>query len=224
MEFLKGLFTGGEALTFEQLVEKAKAAKINAVNLADGGYVSKDKFDDKVNTLSQQVTDLQGQIEQRDADMIDLQGKLTAAQTDAAKLGEVSQSFSDLKAKYDADKQSYEQKLAQQSYEFMVREKANELQFSSGAAKKAFIQEANSKGFKVDGESLLGFDDFLAKYKADDPGAFRADAPTEGGDAGQKPPKPDIVLPPTGKSNGGSSDLFHFTFNGVRPAPKSDAE
>ena len=223
MEFLKALFTNGEALTFEQIVEKAKAAKINAVNLADGGYVSKDKFDDKVTALTQQVTDLQGQITQRDTDMADLQGKLTAAQTDAAKLGEVSQSFTDLKTKYDTDKQSYEQKLAQQSYEFMVREKANGLQFSSSAARKAFIQEANSKGFKVDGESLLGFDDFLAKYKADDPGAFKADAPADGGNE-PKPPKPDIVLPPTGKPNGGSSDLFHFTFNGVRPAPKSDAE
>lgn len=58
MEFLKTLFGNGESLTYEQLAEKIKAAKLNVVNIADGSYVSRTKFDDKVNTLTQQVTDL----------------------------------------------------------------------------------------------------------------------------------------------------------------------
>ena len=54
MEFLKTLFGNGESLTYDQLAEKIKAAKLNVVNIADGSYVSRTKFDDKVNTLTQQ--------------------------------------------------------------------------------------------------------------------------------------------------------------------------
>ena len=167
MEFLKTLFGNGESLTYDQLVEKIKAAKLNVVNIADGSYVSRTKFDDKVNTLTQQVTDLNGQLTQRDADMADLNTKLTAAQADATKLGEVQQSFTDLQTKYNADKQAYERKLSQQSYDFLLREKASGLKFTSPAAKRDFIREATDKDFKIDGENLLGYDDFVTKYKAD---------------------------------------------------------
>lgn len=221
MEFLKALFANGEALTFDQLVEKAKAAKINAVNLADGGYVSQDKYNDKVTSLSQQVTDLQGQLTQRDTDMAALKTTLTAAQADASKLGEAQQALTDLQTKYDADKQGFEQKLSQQAYEFAIREKANGLQFSSGSAKKAFIQEAIGKGFKMDGDTILGYEDFVTKYKEEDPGTFKAEEPADGSNGGGKG-KPDIVLPNGGgKPSGGGSDLFQFAFNGVRPIPKN---
>ena len=44
-EYLKPLFEGGP-LSFEQLTEKLDAADgVKLVNLKDGGYVSKDKFD-----------------------------------------------------------------------------------------------------------------------------------------------------------------------------------
>ena len=85
MEFLKALFGDGQ-LTFEQFAEAVKAAKMNLVNLADGGYVSQAKFDDKVNGLNQQVSQLNEQISQRDADMATLRTSLEAAQADASKL------------------------------------------------------------------------------------------------------------------------------------------
>jgi outer membrane murein-binding lipoprotein Lpp len=217
MEFLKALFTDGEALTYDQLVEKANAAKINAVNLAAGGYISQNKYDDKVRTLTQQVETLNGQIAQRDTDMADLQGKLTAAQADGSKLSEVQTSLTQLQGKYDADKKELEDRLAQQAYEFAVREKAGALNFSSTAAKKAFIQEAIGKGFKQDGDTLLGYEDFVTKYKADDPGAFVVETPpTEP----ETPPAPQIVLPSGGSKTPPDPNGFHFAFNGVRPQPK----
>jgi len=190
MEFLKILFNG-EAITFEQLAEKVKAEKLNIVDLSQGEYVSRDKYDNKTGTLNQQITDLQGQITQRDADMNDLKTKLADAQADAGKLGAVQQSLSDLQTKYDADKQSYESKLSKQAYEFAVKEKASGLKFSSNGAKRAFVQDAIEKGFTMDGDTLLGFDDYVAKYKTDDPDAFKADDDP-------KPGTPAIVLP-TGK-------------------------
>ena len=191
MDFLKALFENGP-LTYEQFEEAAKAAKLNLVNLANGGYVSQAKFDDKVNALTQQVSDLTSQIGQRDADMATLKKNLEAAQADASKLPGVQQSLSDLQAKYAQDKTEYEASMAKQRYEFAVREKANAMKFSSTAAKKAFVQEAIGKEFKMDGDTLLGFDDFTAKYKADDPGAFAQETPPADP---PKPAAPKITLP-----------------------------
>ena len=187
---LKALFNGG-ALTFEQFEEAVKEAKLNLVNLADGGYVSQAKFDDNVNRLNQQLTALNEQISQRDTDMAALRTSLESAQADAGKLSGVQQSLSELQNKYAHDKTEYEAKIARQRYEFAVREKANSLKFSSTAAKKAFVQEAIGKEFKQDGDTLLGYEDFLTKYKADDPGAFVSDAPEPPTPA----PTPKVTLP-----------------------------
>ena len=195
MEFLKALFSNGP-LTYEQLEAAAREQKMNVVYLAEGGYISKSKYDDAVNGLKGQVTDLQGQIASRDGDLTSLREQLTAAQADAGKLGAVQQSLTDLQTKYNADKTDYENKLTRQTYEYMVRERANGLHFSSAAAKKAFLQEAIGKDFKVDGESLLGYEDFVTKYKADDPGAFVAEKEPEGAPKGKTPT---VVLPSGGK-------------------------
>ena len=199
-DFLKALFKAGP-LTYEQFAEAAQAANMNLVNLSDGGYVSQAKFDDKVNGLTQQVSQLTEQIGQRDADMATLRTDLEAAQADAGKLPGVQQSLTDLQNKYAQDKTKFEKSMARQRYEFAVRERASGLKFSSAAAKKAFLQEAIGKDFKLDGDNLLGYDDFLKQYQVDDPGAFvREEATQDGG----KPEIPSITLPgnhqkPSGK-------------------------
>lgn len=187
MDFLKALFGDGP-LTFDQFVEAAKEAKLNLVNLADGGYVSKLKHEDQMGALNQQIATLTGQISQRDADMATLRTNLEAAQADASKLPGVQTALSELQTKYEQEKAQYEASAAKQNYEFAIRERANTLNFSSAAAKKAFVQEAISKGFKLDGDTLLGYEDFVTKYKADDPGAFVPETP---------PAAPAAATPPT---------------------------
>lgn len=196
MEFLKALF-GDEALTYDQLAAKVAEGKLNVVNIADGSYVSRNKFDDTVNGLKSQVTDLQGQIAQRDTDLAGLNEQLTAAQADAGQLAEAQKQFSALQSKYDKDSKAWEAKNAQQAYEYAIRSKAGELKFTSAAAKKDFIREAIAQGFKMDGDTLMGYTDFVAKYQENDPGAFVKETPA----ADPKPadPTPTIVLP--GKSN-----------------------
>lgn len=196
MEFLKALF-GDEALTYDQLAAKVAEGKLNVVNIADGSYVSRNKFDDTVNGLKSQVTDLQGQIAQRDTDLAGLNEQLTAAQADAGQLAEAQKQLSALQSKYDKDSKAWEAKNAQQAYEYAVRSKAGELKFTSAAAKKDFIREAIAQGFKMDGDTLMGYTDFVAKYRENDPGAFVKETPA----ADPKPadPTPTIVLP--GKSN-----------------------
>lgn len=196
MEFLKALF-GDEALTYDQFAAKVAEGKLNVVNIADGSYVSRNKFDDTVNGLKSQVTDLQGQIAQRDTDLAGLNEQLTAAQADAGQLAEAQKQLSALQSKYDKDSKAWEAKNAQQAYEYAVRSKAGELKFTSAAAKKDFIREAIAQGFKMDGDTLMGYTDFVAKYQENDPGAFVKETPA----ADPKPadPTPTIVLP--GKSN-----------------------
>ena len=176
-----------------------KTKHIRFADLSEGGYVSVDKFNSQVNGLNQQVKDLQGQITQRDTDIADLQGKLTAATADASKLSEVQTQLSGLQAKYTKDQQDWAAKTAKQRKEFMVREKANDLKFTSAAAKRDFLGQANGKDFQLDGDTLMGYEDFLTKYKADNPGALAEEAPPAP-ETNQTKPDPKIVLPGGGAS------------------------
>lgn len=195
-----------------------KTKHVRFADLSEGGYVSVDKYNSQVNTLNQQITDLQGQITKRDNDITGLKDKLTAAQGDATKLTEAQNALTALQSQYDTDRQDWEKKTQKQRYEFMVREKANGLQFSSPAAKRDFISQANGKEFKVDGETLLGYEDFLTKYKADNPGALVDATPPDGGTLPEGGKAPTIVLPKSQKPEPEKS-VFGFTFNGVRPKP-----
>ena len=174
-----------------------KTKHIRFADLSEGGYVSVDKYNSQVNSLSQQVKDLQGQLAARDADITDLQGKLTAAQADATKLADVQTQLTGLQAKYTKDQQDWATKTAKQRKEFMVREKANGLQFTSAAAKRDFLGQATGKDFQLDGETLMGYEDFLAKYKAENPGALVEETPPAPAPADPPAPKPNIVLPGT---------------------------
>lgn len=198
-----------------------KTKHVRFADLSEGGYVSVDKFNSQVGTLSQQVRDLQGQITQRDTDITGLQEKLTAAQADATKLTDVQTELTGLKSKYENDQRAWEANVTKQRKEFMLREKANGLQFSSAAAKRDFIGQATGKDFQLDGETLMGYEDFLAKYKAENPGALVDAQPDDGGDGGNEGGKPRIVLPKNPKPDPDKS-VFGFQFHGVRPKPSNE--
>ena len=194
MELLKNLFSEGEALTYDQLTEKISAAGLKLANIADGSYVSRDKMDSKVKGLQGQISDLQGQVKQRDTDMAELQTKLTAAQPAADKLASVQSDLAALRQQRENDGKEWERKITAQAYEFAIREKAGEVKFSSNAAKKQFIADAIAKQFKQDENGKMqGYDEFLTQYKTDDPGSFVVDepAPAKKGPSITVPAKPD---------------------------------
>lgn len=174
------------------------------------------KFETERGQLQGQITDLQGQITQRDTDLANLNEQLTAAQADAGKLTEAQNSLTALQTKYDTDKKDWEARTAAQAYEFAVKTAAGRLKFSSAAARRDFERGAIAKGMKMEGDKILGFDDYVESYKTADPGAFAAET-----EPPAEPPKPQptIVLP-GGKPSGGSANGFNFHFTGVRPAPK----
>lgn len=176
-----------------------KTKHVRFADLSEGGYVSVDKFNAQVNGLNQQVKDLQGQLASRDTDITGLQEKLTAATADASKLAEVQQQLTGLQAKYTRDQKDWETKTTKQRKEFMVRERANGLKFTSEAAKRDFLGQANVKDFQLDGETLIGYNEFFDKYKAENPTAFVEEKPADP-PADPPAPKPNIVLP--GNSGG----------------------
>lgn len=191
--------------------EADKTKHVRFADLSEGNYVSVEKYNAQIEARDNQITGLNEQITQRDADITSLNEKLTAAQADASKLGEAQTTLADLQTKYQNDKKAWEESTAKQQRSFAVREKAGTLKFTSAAAKRDFLNAANAKDFKLEGETLTGYDDFLNGYKAENPDAFVVEKPAEPAPApapadngGKK--NPVIVLPgnsgtqPKGKS------------------------
>lgn len=152
----------------------------------------------KSDTLSEQINSLNEQIKQRDADIKSLGEKLTAAQADAGKLTEAQTALTDLQAKYAADQKEWDAQRAAQAYEFAVKSRAGEMKFSSKAAQNDFIRSAIAKGMKLDGDTILGFDDFAKSYREADPTAFAAEEP--------KAPAPTLSLPTSSSPQKGGSE------------------
>ena len=111
-------------------------------------------------------------IKQRDADIKDLQKKLKDAGTDTEKLAKLETELDTLQGTYKTAKADYEKKLADQAYDFAIKEKVAGLKFTSNSAKKAFLADITADRLKMKDGDLIGFDDYVSKYKEQDAGAF----------------------------------------------------
>ena len=118
-------------------------------------------------------------IKQRDTDLADLKQKLADAGTDAETLKNLQAEFDTLKTNYANAQADYQKQLNKQAYEFAIREKTNDLQFTSNSAKKAFLSDALAKNLTMDNGNILGFDDFVNAYKEQDAGAFVVETTTD---------------------------------------------
>ena len=231
---IKDLFDKAEdgILTYDQFEALAKENDTKFVNLKDGNYVSKSKYDSDIKGLNQQIETLNGQVETlngtittRDEDLANLQKQLELAGEDKTKLEALNTQMSDLKTKYEADIQAREDKLRQQSYEFAVREYANTQQFSSKASKRDFIRAMIDKGLQMEGDKLIGADDFRETYAVDNEDAFLVEkepepAPEPTPEPVPEPTEPTAPIPTFVASTSGApqsdEDSFDFGFVGVR--------
>lgn len=171
---LKELFDKAEngTLTFEQLEAAMKEAGAKFVDLNEGNYVSKRKYEDELSAKDKAIEDLNGTISTRDTDLADLQKKLEEAGTDATKLSELSGQLDTMKGQYEADVKAYKEQLKKQAYEFAVKEFAATKNFTSNAAKRDFINSMIAKDLKMEKDSILGADDFVTAYSQDNADAF----------------------------------------------------
>lgn len=123
----------------------------------------------KLDALQKQYDE---EIKKRDDDLTSLQDQLKNADVDAAKVKDLNDKIALMQEENEKATKAYEQQLETQRYEFAIKERANGLKFSSTSAKKTFIADAIAKGMKLDGDNVLGFDDFVEAYKKDDAAAF----------------------------------------------------
>ena len=136
-------------------------------------------------------------IAQRDADLINLQTQLKDAGGDADKLATLQTNFNNLQTTYNKAKTDYENQLAEQAYDFAIKENSSKLKFSSNSAKKAFMSDLKAKKLSMENGKILGFDDFVDAYKEQDAGAFI----TENTERKNTEPKPSF----SGKTNPGDN-------------------
>lgn len=217
---IKELFGEG-SLSYEEFEKAMKEKGAKFVDLSEGNYVSKDKFDNEVASKDGQITQLNDTIKSRDKDLKDLKAQLKEAGTDAGKLTELEKQFGDLQAQYKTDTENYKNQLSQQAYEFAVKDFASGKKFSSNAAKRDFINSMIAKGLQMEGDKILGADDFVTAYSTDNADAFIVEQakPTE-----PEKPKPTFAQPTSPNTNTkpvNDGDPFGFNFIGVRQRPNN---
>lgn len=180
---IKELFDKAEngTLTWEQFQSAMGESKF--VDLKDGNYVSKQKYDNELASLNSRISELNTTIESRDTDLATVQQKLKDA-GDIEALKSASQALSELQAKYDKETKDYEAKLSKQAYEFAVKDFANGKAFSSNAAKRDFIQSMLAKNLSLENGKIIGAEDFVEIYSKDNADAFVV----------KSEPKPEFVV------------------------------
>lgn len=238
MAGLKQFFDeAGGSLTYDELAAAIKASGSKFVDLTDGNYVDKRKYENEIQGLTSQIEQLNGTIGTRDTDLADLKAKLEAAGADSSKIASLTKDFQDLQSKYDNDTKQYQERLSKQEYEFAVKEFAAQQQFSSNAAKREFIRSMVDEGLKMKDGKIIGADDFLNTYSEENADSFIVDYeesdyydPDDDGeyddsyeeDEYEYEPeyKPQFVAPtpggePVRDAAQAFTEAFHFT--GVRP-------
>lgn len=168
---VKELFDKAEnnTLTWEQFQTAMGEAKF--VDLSEGKYVSKQKFDDELAQRDGRIETLNTTISTRDSDLATLQEKLKEA-GDLDALKNASKDLAALQEKYDRETKEYQKQLSKQAYEFAVKEFANSKTFSSNAAKRDFIQSMMAKNLTLEDGKIIGADDFVKLYSKDNADAF----------------------------------------------------
>lgn len=216
---IKELFDKAEngTLTWEQFQSAMTEANAKFVDLNEGKYVSKNKYDTDIANKTTEIETLNSTLKTRDGDLADLKSQLEAAGVDANKLSELNTKFTDLQTKYTNDTKAYKEQLRQQAYEFAVKEFANTKKFTSQAARRDFERAMIDKGLKMENDKILGADDFVTSYSNENADAFVVESPTP---QDPQPPKPQFVNPTPGANppqaeQNAFFNAFHFT--GVRP-------
>lgn len=186
---IKQVFEQAEdgTLTYEQFQKIVKEANAKFADLSEGEYVSRGKYDDEIAAFQAQIENLNGTIGTRDTDLEALKQQLAEAGTDAEKLATLSSDLEALKGKYDADVKAYKEQLKKQAYEFAVKDFANKQKFTSKAARRDFEQAMTLAGLKMEGNDILGAEDFRVKYATDNEDAFVVDKVAE--------PEPEVTTP-----------------------------
>lgn len=159
MDFLEEYFEG-KAITYDQLAQKMKSDdKVKVANLANGDYVSVEKYKALVaqqSELKKELAAAQGELESKNE--VDVES--LKAQADEYKL------------QAEQVRKEAEEELKSLSYAMAVQESCAELDFSSASAKRAFMDELQKENLPLENGIITGFEEFLENWRQKDPKAF----------------------------------------------------
>lgn len=215
---LKDLFEKAEGgvLSYDQFMALVQEHKAKFVDLSEGKYVDKQKYEDDLSARDTRIKTLDETLKTRDTDLGNLRTQLEAAGTDADKLSKLTTDFTDLQSKYDKDTKAYEKQLKDQAYKYAVKEFTDKLKFTSQAAKRDFVKSMMEKNFTIENDVIVGASDFVTAYTKDNADAFVVDEPTHPAGAGNDKPHFVDTTNPAG-TPAGTPNPFNFNFTGVRP-------
>ena len=214
---LKELFdkAAGGVLTYEQFMAAAQSTNAKFVDLSEGGYVAKKKYDDDLLARDTRIQTLDDTIKTRDTDLNNLRTQLEAAGTDSTKLSTLTTDFANLQSKYDKDTKAYEKQLKDQAYKYAVRDFTDKLKFTSQAAKRDFVKSMMEKNFTIENDVIVVATDFVAAYTKDNADEFVVETTPETTQSADKPHFVDTTSP--AGTPAGAPNPFNFNFTGVRP-------
>lgn len=221
-EYLKSLFDGG-ALTFEQLVAALGTHKeIKLVNLADGGYVAKEKHDNKVKELTTELDGVKGQL---------TEANTTIQSYKDMDIDGIKKSATEWQQKYETDTKSLQEKLDAQATEFAARTYLAGYQYTDDLVKDAIYAKFMAKAFRRSEDGKFeGADSWMEEMQKTYPGSFAASNPAAD-PAGTPPPagkpRPWFAPPagPSGTSGGKKMTLSEMmAFKNDHPDAKIDFE
>jgi len=93
-------------------------------------------------------------------------------------------------------KETYEKQIADQQYDFAVREFTGQHKFANDFVKDAFINDFKTKGLKLEDGKFLGADDHVKNFMEKNPGVFA----TEEAPKDPQAPSYDFVAPTGGQT------------------------
>lgn len=167
MEFLKVLF-GERSLTYEELKAAIEKEGMKLADLSKGGYVDKQKFDNKVDELS----NVQGQLTVANDTIKSFQRKDADIET-------VKQKAAD----YDKDKRAWEEKTATMQKEFSLRE---ELILAGARNPKAVAAVLDITKAEFKEGKWEGLKELIEEHKKSEDYLYR---PVEDASGSKNPPK-----------------------------------
>ncbi|MFC4712238.1 phage scaffolding protein [Planococcus dechangensis] len=183
----------------KELLEKLAKGEVTteevlkAIDDAEKDKVPRSRLNDKID----EVKELQGQLKERDDQLVDLGKKAKDSQ-------ELTDEIDRLK-KENADKDTeYQGKLQQQAFDAKLNEALHGAKVRNPKAVKALL---DSESIKLDGEKLLGLDDQLTALKESDAYLFVEE---DNGSLGGRNPNPTKTPPAAGK-NPFSKEHFNLT-------------
>lgn len=166
MEFLKQILGDDLYSQVESKVnsynsdEKNKNNQVKIVNLSEGNYVGKDKFDAKeteIADLKQQLNDANKQIE--DFKEMDIDS--------------IKKTADDYKQKFEQAQKDSEAKINEIKYDTYLSDYIKSLEMTDEVHAENLKKQIKEKELKFEDGKLLGGDDFVKSYKEKHPNAFK---------------------------------------------------